>query len=573
MAVMSLYAPRDTLANRLIGIGCLLLIVPCVLLALAAAIFGWPLIWSLVPQGQRPVVAAQPGEVLVLVAGMEGNKGTDSTDRIYQALLDASESTDYQGSGVSRLRVGRLAGIPLSDQDARTLGQGYNASMVLWGTYNASPEYEVTFSILHPTTGLEPEQFTLTLVEGDSAAPDDLAALALSVALYHAGDYHGADRYLNALGSSLDPTIITFYQVEIHRALGDLSSALLAVDTALSSDPESALLLVLKSSVLYDLARYEEALETASASLDQEPDRAETYLIRGAIYQRMGDASSALADADHALELAPENSTALRARARTYESLGDTQAALSDYATLIELEPGSYQNFLNRAQLYTSDNDQEAALADFEQALQLADKVETPEIARQQVIEARALAYRAFGQHRQALDDYDRLSSLDPGNIQYLLERGMTYWEMGDQTQAERQWEICVQNTGNSLDAFGYNNLAWSLAIAGYYQPAMHYSNLSLKLNPRDPNSLHTHGYIHLGLKQYRSALGDFEEAEQNGLIHYTPLYRDMADAYFGLGQYKQAIDAYRTYLHLAPDAEDRYQVEQQLEAAQSALQ
>jgi hypothetical protein len=70
MAFMSPYSPRDTLANRLIVIGCLLLIMPCVLLALAAAIFGWPLVWSVLPQGQRPVIAAHPGEALVLVAGL-----------------------------------------------------------------------------------------------------------------------------------------------------------------------------------------------------------------------------------------------------------------------------------------------------------------------------------------------------------------------------------------------------------------------------------------------------------------------------------------------------------------------
>jgi tetratricopeptide (TPR) repeat protein len=399
-----------------------------------------------------------------------------------------------------------------------------------------------------------------------------LAALALSIALYHAGDYYSADTLLNSLGSSLDPAIVTLYHVEVRRALGDFTTAQSTVDAALSGDPENPLLLALNASVLYDLAQYKEALEAASASLEREPGRVETVLIRGAIYQKMGDFENALADFSHVLELEPDNSAALQARAQVYGKLGDIQAALSDYAALIEREPDNYQNFLARAQLYASNEDEDEALADFEQALALADQAEMPDVARQQVLEARALAYRAFGQHTLALDDYDRLDSIDPTVIEHQLERGMTYWEMGDRTQAEHQWDVFLQGTGNAQDAPGYNNLAWSLALAGYYEPALDYSNQSLTLDPLEPHSLHTRGYIHLGLKEYQAALDDFEKAMQNGL-NYDGAYRDMADAYFGLGQYEQAIDNYRTYLHLVTNAEDRYQVEQRIEVAQAAFQ
>lgn len=572
MTAMSPYSPHDTLANRLIVIGCLLLIAPCVLLAVAAVTFGWPVVWSILPLGQRPVVAARPGESLVLVAGLEGKAGTDPTESIYQALLEAAKDTSYQGSIFPRIRMGRLADVPLSERDARSLSRDYDASMVLWGAYDASTEYEVTCSILNATTELEPEQFTVTLLQGDPAAQDDLAKLVLAIMLYHTGDYYNADRLLNSLSGTLDPVIVTFYQVEVQREIGDFSRALAAVDATLSAGPENALLLVLKASVLSDLARYDEALEAASASQKLEPDRVETYLIRGAIYQKMGDAGNALTDANHVLEQAPGNSAALRARVQAYEKLGDMQAALSDYAALIEREPDRYQTFLERAQLYSSHEDEEEALADFERALALADQAEAPNVARRQVLEARALAYRAFGQHSLALDDYDRLDSIDAAHIERLLERGMTYWEMGDRIQAERQWETYIRNTGNNLDASGYNNLAWSLAMTGYYQPALDYSNRSLKLDPREPNSLHTRGYIHLGLKQYQAALDDFDKAMQNHL-NYDAIYRDMADAYFGIGRYEQAIDAYRTYLHLNPDTEDRYRVEQRLKAAQAAFQ
>lgn len=572
MAIMSQFSPRDTLANRLIVVGCLLLIVPCLLIVVAAAVYGWPLVWSLLPQEQRPVVAAQPGESLVIVAGLAGTNGIDATEQIYQALLDVSGGASYGMGASPGVRMGRLGDIPLSEQDARSLGQEYNASVVLWGKFDDSENIEVTCSILHPKADLEPRQFTLTLAHGDTAAIDDLATIVLSISFYHTGNYYSVDTLLNSLGGSLDPAIVALYRIESYRALGDLARALSTVDAALSGDPENALLLTLKASILHDLARYDEALESASASLEQEPDWVEAYLVRGSVYQQMGDYQNALADASRVLELAPENHRALRARAQAYEKLGETQEALEDYQALIEREPDNYLNPLARAQLYATIGDKDAALADFAQALAQADKAEVPDTARQQVLEARALAYRDFGKYTLALADYDELASIDGTNIQHQLERGMTYWEMGDQPQAEHEWDMYMQNSGYAQDASGYNNLAWSLAMAGHFGPALNYSNQSLRLDPRDPNSLHTRGYILLMQKEYQAALVDFEEAIQNGL-DYAPVYRDMADAYFGLGQYEQAIENYRSYLHLTPDPADRYQVEQRIVAAQAAFQ
>ncbi|MBN1312886.1 MAG: tetratricopeptide repeat protein [Anaerolineae bacterium] len=579
---MSSFSPRDTLANRLMLLGCLLILVPCIVAALAAAFYGWPIVLSILPLGQRPVKAAEPGETLVLVTGLAGTGGTDPTDQIDEALRDAVTDGYTSSYMPYPTRVGRLADVPLSEQDARELGQRYNASIVLWGTYDPSDTYEVICTSLQTQTELEPTQFSLSLRQGDTSDMEDLADLVLTVVLYQAGDYYGADTVLSTLDKSINPSVIAFYHAEVYRAMGNGIQALSTVDAALSSDPDNAWLLTVKATVLRDVAQYEEALAAASASLEQEPSQADTYAVRGSIYQAMGDAQSALDDYKHALDLAPDNTDALRARAQTYQSLGNTEAALSDYARLIELEPEEYRNFLARAWLYTADGDKDAALADFEQALALAETADEhsyghssnyPYQAQTEVLEAQARALRSLGEYALALDVYNRLDSTGTfySPFGHAIERGMTYWEMGDQEQAQDVWDETLLSSG-AQDAAGYNNLAWSLAMQGYYEPALNYSNHSLELDAHEPNSLHTRGYIHLMLKEYQAALDDFSTALANGL-NYPDVYRDMADAYAGLGKYKQAIENYETYLHLVPYAQDRHQVEERLKAAQAAYQ
>jgi tetratricopeptide (TPR) repeat protein len=555
-------------------VGCLLLLAPCLFSMAGVVIFGWPFVLSFLSQGFHLVGPAQPGEALVLVAGLEGTSGLDPTDRIAQTLQDGIRNAVYQIGSSTHLRVGRLGDIPLSEEDARQLGQHYNASIVIWGKYDATNSYQVTCSILQPVDALEPEQFTLVLTQGDKAALEDLSTLALAIAVYHNGDAYSASTLLGTLGSNLDPGVTTSYRYVVLRAIGDPASAQAVIDMALSGDPQNGHLLGLKASALLDQFQYEEALKAVSLSIEQEPDQAEVYLLRGTIYQKMGSTQNALDDYAYVLDLVPNHTGALRARAQMYQALDDIQAALADYGTLIELEPENYHNFLERAQLYVSHDDRSEALDDFAQALAKAKEADASgyySAAQIQVLTARARTLREFGRYDEALDDYEQLMNIAPSNGDYLLEQGMAYWEMGDQAAARLQWEAYMQFVGLAQDAPGYNNLAWSLAMLEYYEPALEYSNQSLALDPSNPDSLHTRGYIHLGLKEYQAALDDFERALNNNLS-YVPVYRDMADAYAGLEQYEQAIQSYETYLNLAPAPEDRYAVEKRLAAAQAAL-
>ncbi|MBN1426797.1 MAG: tetratricopeptide repeat protein [Anaerolineae bacterium] len=371
---MSSFHPRDTLANRLIGLGCLLFLIPCLLSVLAVVFYIWPIAFSILPVGLRPVPVAQQGEVLLLVAELDGSAGADPTEQIDKTLQGSVLDFRNGGHQASSMRIGRLADIPLSDQEARKLGQHYHAAFVLWGAYDSSDVYTVTCSVLQPGGLLEPDQFTLTLQQDDTSDLEDLAELLLAIMLYHSGDYYHAETVIDALPNNLDPTLVAIYQTAIYRSVNNYAKALSAIDAVLAQQPDDAVLLTLKASILLDQAQYEEAIDAVSISLEQEPDMAEAYFVRGAVYRARGDAQSALDDYTHALELAPDNIKALRSRAQVHQTLGNTQAALSDYTAVIELDPDNYQNYLERAGVYTLNGDKDAALADFEQALVVAEE-------------------------------------------------------------------------------------------------------------------------------------------------------------------------------------------------------
>jgi len=141
-AIPTTYADRP--ADRLIRLGCVLLLLPLCVVFLGALYFVSPLAVTVLPRGSRPVIEARQDETLILITHFTGQSGDNPTAQIDQALLDINDSGYFY-----QVRTEWLNARPDHSADARRLAEEYGAALLFWGTYDSS-EYTVNFEILQP---------------------------------------------------------------------------------------------------------------------------------------------------------------------------------------------------------------------------------------------------------------------------------------------------------------------------------------------------------------------------------------------------------------------------------------
>lgn len=205
-----------------------------------------------------------------------------------------------------------------------------------------------------------------------------------------------------------------------------------------------------------------------------EPADAEAYSRRGAVALVQRDFAHAIADFTKAIELAPKNAGFLLQRAEAYLRTGRTALGAADLNRAVEAEPGNVPARIQRARLRAAIAEHDAALADLDAA---AHAVVGPLNER-----------IAIGQAYTGLEAYDRAVA------QFDL------WLAAHPEDARR---------GEAL-----NGRCWARALWGReLDRALSDCNAALKLHKAQPAILDSRGLVHLRLKQYDSAIADYDEA------------------------------------------------------------
>lgn len=565
----------DVVSGRLLAFGCLLLLLPVLVVFAVFGYLGSPLLTLLLPRGSQPVAAAAPDEALVLVTTIEANRDNPANE-IDAILLDEIREMPYYSNA---LRAGRILQTPTSHAEARSLGEQYDARLVLWGSME-NDDLDINFTLLQPIHLIEPREFSFTIEDTDEEAYQQIALFSLALMEYrnsvlYYGGYVSVSEWLNRLPFDdedilIDPVILTYYEAELERIHGNNVQAQFLIEDGLEAYGDQPPLLLMDSVLLRASGNLDAALEAVDKALELDDSLPGAYQLRANIYGLTNQPDLAVEDLSRALELEPSNLLILQERAEIYTDLLDYDAAIADYEALLDVEPNRYTYHMGLADIYRQLDDRDAALAAYEQAVEVARFDLYSSDALGQAYQERADYYVELQEYDLALADYDELQFISPLDQSYVVGKGIIYWEMGDEATARASWE-------NDLTVFSYdvpvanNNLAWELALEGYYEAALPYAEKAVALNSKDPNLLHTLGFVYLGLGRYDEAVTHLDDSVNAGL-YYDAVYRDLGDAFLGLGQYDQAIANYELYLRLLPFAEDAEQVEENIAQARQQL-
>jgi tetratricopeptide (TPR) repeat protein len=349
-------------------------------------------------------------ESLIIVANFADESagqyaGIDPDNYIYSELIDriADDGLD--------IRVKRLD-ITLDANTVRPVGWFYNATLVLWGQYDAvgiTPYVERIKQVRASRTDEEGQSVLVDPERIQFSVAKDLPTMSSYLVLFTLG----ADLRIN---EQWDPAM-TYLTGAIESVSGETVTA----------QPDEAY--YERGNVYYYTGRYENAVldYTQAITLGYEP-LAFPYITRGLSYANLDEEERAIEDFDRAIEIDPEDAIAYLNRGSTYGALGEHERAIEDFDRAIERDPEYASAYVGRGNAYGALGEHERAINDYDRAIE-----RDPEYAG--AYYSRGNAYFELEHYERAIEDYDRAIEFDIGIIFTYYARGNAYNQSGN-TQA-----------------------------------------------------------------------------------------------------------------------------------------
>jgi tetratricopeptide (TPR) repeat protein len=294
------------------------------------------------------------------------------------------------------------------------------------------------------------------------------------------------------------------------------------------------------------------AARARSLTLGNHTDAKWAHNLLGDIARAAGDTDDAIADYRAALALDASFNIARINLARALAESGDFPAADTTLTEATALEPQAPSLPTARAEIALAKGDREAAITAFLAAAQLA-PVDPAPLVRAGELELQ------LGQTAAGMAHLEEALDLDPGHTDALRLLGEAYRADGDLAAAERLFKDWAEYVPGSADA----HLALAELLLERNDPegaAEHYDRL-VTLDPANFDYATARTQVLLELGRYPQAvdgLTPFADAETPNPAAVLLLARVQHQA----GRTEKAVERYRQFLALLPEAPEKAEVE-----------
>ena len=270
-------------------------------------------------------------------------------------------------------------------------------------------------------------------------------------------------------------------------------------------------------------------------------------------------------------------------RSRIRSARGDTDGARVDVGRALELEPDNVVALTQKAAL----NPIDLAIPICERAIKLDDKYAP-------AYSVLANCRYQVGPREEAVRLAQKAVELDPTEARYYLNLGFYQWMVDDVAAAEisytkalkldafqpltytnraaiyirqKRFAEAMQDLSKAIDLDplhpeSFINRAVTRQALDNLEGALEDASRALELAPGHPWALNIRGVTYHGMKRYREALADLNAVLPASEQWFTESYPKRGDARLALGDAPGALADYKRYLQLAPEADDRAEVE-----------
>ena len=193
----------------------------------------------------------------------------------------------------------------------------------------------------------EPEVNTLTAklrIQQNKQPDEGVWPYYLGIVYQGMGEYKKAiDAYKEC--NQIFPHDIAYAQIaDCYDELGLYEMALENIDMAIDLDPNDDSYVSVKADLLYDMGRFDEAIEAYNEFIKVNPEFYGGYYRRGFMKDNLHDVDGAIDDYTTSIVLNPDFAYSYLGRADNYLKKGNNTAAMNDYKMVIQLDTVASEN-------------------------------------------------------------------------------------------------------------------------------------------------------------------------------------------------------------------------------------
>lgn len=362
---------------------------------------------------------------------------------------------------------------------------------------------------VEPVRDAEILRVTELLLEKDPA--NERAAAQKSRALGAQLKWRQAVQAADAgLGRNPKSAVLMRHKLKAMKALGDNKGVEATAKALVEIDPKDFAAGLDRAAALFDMGRFDEALEAYNQLLVLEPTHPVAATRRGLCLQKVGRHRDAVEALDRVLGHDKDNVNARRIKAESLAALGNRREAVSEMDVAIGTDPKNVRLWLFKASLHQQGGEAEAARRCFAKALEVDPKNED-------ALEARAQLLLSRGQAQEAVGDLETLTAGHPDHAE------------------------------------GWLLLAEAFEAVGRLDDARAALTRGLELRPKDPTALRQAAALELRAGNPSAAARHLERAVEIE-PREVPLLVELGQTYHEAGDGVKALAAFETAFRIAPD-------------------
>ncbi|MEZ4829191.1 MAG: tetratricopeptide repeat protein [Bacteroidia bacterium] len=493
-----------------------------------------------------------------------GCKSVDAFDEI--AVRDRLNSLEESSElNIKAVYIDEGA-CPDNFEEARRIGEVYNADLVVWGNYPKTQEDSAQIHIRYIALSNSQDDLSLRLEDIGKQAFSDIYEL-------QEGLLSGGvdDMVYWVLGS-------IYLQNENYQASLSYLQQISGSGTA-----EYGLINHMMAKCYYGLSMYDEVLNQYNEAIALNPLDANAYHDRGRLFQRLHQNDQAIADYEEAIRINPKHLKAHYNRKILLDDEVDGGFYLASEMTPIdENEEVPPTLSVEKPEFETPRNEPELAKGNIQ--IISSPVVEETTTESLNSMSSRAFQFEKEGKIKEAIAIYSAIVVAYPKDGAAFYKRGVLYEKTGAFSKATADYSHAILLEPNNITY--YNSRAYLFDRQRMFYKAIDDYTVLIRLNPDDINSYIYRGKAYQYVRKNQEALADFQEVIRRNPLDatgyyfrgklyaelnqpdnalsdfakaiainpgYGSAYRDRAEMYYDKKRYDKALADYDKVLELNP--------------------